>query len=153
MAIVLGVLGIICGIIGPLVAGWIGGAIGVVLGVGALLLGLKAKKENKGSGKMVTGIIAIALAILMSVVMVNGYKELKEKAIEKWPEIKTEITEDIMKKTDISEDEKQADIESLDKIDMTKVNENLGLLGFLKAFEGVSGDRLTDVIKKTSDTK
>ena len=80
------VLAVILGILGILVALFlclIGGAIAGVLGLGALLIGILGKKGGgKGVGGIITGALAILLAVILTVTSIASLKLMKEKAVE-----------------------------------------------------------------------
>ncbi len=78
--IVLGILGILFGLMLPLLCGLIGGGLGLLLGIGAVLLGVFAANCGKKTAAIVLGAIAILVSIGMCVMSVNLMKELKVKA-------------------------------------------------------------------------
>ena len=87
-AIILGILGIICGFLGTFVFGTVGGIAAGVLGAGAAVLSyLKAKKTGKGgkAGIMV-GVLAIVLAVSMTNAWSKSFQDLHKKALELKPD-------------------------------------------------------------------
>ena len=81
LGIVLGILGIAAALILCLLAGWIGGAVALVFGVIALLLGIFAVKGGKkggGIGSIVCGVLAIVLAIVMTFTTIGALTEMKK---------------------------------------------------------------------------
>ena len=77
LGIILGVLGVLIALLLSVFTGAIGGAVALLLGVGALLLGLFArKKSNRGIGAIIVGAIAIVLAISTTINSVNNFKAL-----------------------------------------------------------------------------
>lgn len=83
LGIVLGVLALIVALIAPLIGGWVGGAIAIALAAGALVLGiLSKKKNNKGTGSIVLGVIAAVLAVVMIFSTQAMMKELKSKLLD-----------------------------------------------------------------------
>ena len=81
------VLGIILGVVGILAAlpliflsGVIGGVIVGVLGLVALLLGIGASKFGKGKGAIITGVLAIILALSVTASVTTLFTELRAKA-------------------------------------------------------------------------
>ena len=88
LAIILGILGIICALLGTFIFGTAGGVVAGVLGAGAAVLSyLKAKKTGKG-GKAGLGIgaIAIVLAVIMTGTWSKAFTELHNKAVEYKPD-------------------------------------------------------------------
>ncbi len=83
LAVVLGILGILIALFATLLTGIIGGIVAGVLGIAALLIGFFGKKNGgKGIGGIVTGALAIILAIAMTVSSVRVYQTMKDKAAE-----------------------------------------------------------------------
>lgn len=80
--IVLGILGILFGLTLPLLCGLIGGGIGLLLGVGAILLGVFAANSGKKTAAIILGGLAILISIFLCLTSVNLMKELKVKAEE-----------------------------------------------------------------------
>jgi len=81
LAVVLGILGIAAALLTTLLAGVIGGAVAGLLGLAALLIGLSARKNNgKGWGGIITGALAIILAVMMTVSTISVFNQMKEKA-------------------------------------------------------------------------
>ena len=83
LAVILGILGILAALLLCLLTGVIGGAIAGVLGLGALLIGILGKKGGgKGVGGIITGALAILLAVILTVTSIASLKLMKEKAVE-----------------------------------------------------------------------
>lgn len=83
LAVILGILGILAALFLCLLTGVIGGAIAGVLGLGALLIGILGKKGGgKGVGGIITGALAILLAVILTVTSIASLKLMKEKAVE-----------------------------------------------------------------------
>lgn len=80
LGIVLGILGIIAALLLCVVSGVVGGAIAGVLGLAALLTGLNARKGGKGVGAIVLGILAVVLAISLTVGTVNLFRGVRKEA-------------------------------------------------------------------------
>ena len=73
LGIVLGLLGIAAALALCLFTGMIGGMIAGALGFSAFLLGVSARRSNKGSGAIAAGALAIGLAVLLTVGSVNTF--------------------------------------------------------------------------------
>ena len=85
LGVVLAVVGIIAAFIGTVLFGWIGGAVAAAFGVIGVLLGFRARKNSekqKGMGAIVTGIIAVVLAVVMIFTMQSAMKTIKDKLLE-----------------------------------------------------------------------
>jgi hypothetical protein len=80
IGIILGIVGIIAALLGAPVAGVIGGGVAALLGIGAILLGLSARKAGKGMGAVITGAIALILAVVMTVSSIKMMEAVKEQA-------------------------------------------------------------------------
>ena len=80
--IVLGVIGILCALLLSFLFGVAGGAAALLLGVIALLLGIQARKAGKGMGAIITGALAIVLAIALTVSTINVFTALHKAAVE-----------------------------------------------------------------------
>ena len=88
VAVILGILAVACAFLATALFGTAGGIIAGVLVALAIVLGfLKRKKDGKGG---VTGIVVGALAVLLALSMTamwsNLYKELHDKAVEYKPD-------------------------------------------------------------------
>ena len=93
---VLGVLGILAALLLCLMAGIIGGAVAGILGLAAVLLGIFAmRKSDRGVGAVITGAIAIILAIALTVGVAGLLTGMRAKAVEsgKAPLIEKYMTE------------------------------------------------------------
>ena len=80
LGIILGILGILAAIFLCLFTGIIGGAIAGILGLAAFLIGLNARKYNKGFGAIFTGALALVLAVVFTIVSINTFKEIRNEA-------------------------------------------------------------------------
>ena len=79
--IVLGILGIAVALLMTLMFGVIAGAVAGVLGIGAALLGYSAhKRGNRGVGAIVSGVLALVLAVSMTFTTMGMMKHLKATA-------------------------------------------------------------------------
>ena len=80
--IVLGLLGIAAALLMTLLFGVIAGAVAGILGITAVLLGYSARKHgNHGVGAVISGVLALVLAVSMTFVSVSMMKDLKETAV------------------------------------------------------------------------
>ena len=83
LAVVLGILGILIGFLLTFVGGVVAGALALILGVDALLIGVKDyKATKKGMGSIIVGVLAILVAIVMTVTSTAIFSALQEKAVE-----------------------------------------------------------------------
>ena len=81
--IVLAVLGIGIAVLLTLLFGVIAGAVALGLGVTAVLLGVSARKgSRRGTGAIVTGAVAVILAVFMSLTSVAGMKLMHQVALD-----------------------------------------------------------------------
>ncbi len=80
VGIILGILGAIAGFILPFIGGVIGGAIAGILGLVAILLGIKAMKNGKSRAALMTGVIAIILAVVVTVMSVGMFTKIRDEA-------------------------------------------------------------------------
>jgi len=80
LGVVLGILGIIAALLLFFFVGVVGGVIAGLLGLAAVLIGLSARKHGKGTGAIVTGILAIILAVFLSVQSVNIFTSIRDEA-------------------------------------------------------------------------
>ncbi len=72
VAVGLGILGLIIGVVGGLGFGVIAGGLSVLLGVIALVLGIQAKKvDGKGKGGKITGVISLIIGILTILIFLS----------------------------------------------------------------------------------
>jgi Na+(H+)/acetate symporter ActP len=83
--IIVGILGLAAALIAILLAGWIGGAVAIVLGIGAIVLGFFARKKNGkgGVGAIVIGVIAALIAAIMIPSTATMMKTVKDNALKK----------------------------------------------------------------------
>ena len=88
LAVVLGLLAIVCSFLATVLFGTTGGIITAVLAAAAIVLGiLKRKKDKKGGiPAIVIGILAAILAFSMTSMWSNAFKELHQKAVEYKPD-------------------------------------------------------------------
>ena len=88
LAVVLGLLAIVCSFLATVLFGTTGGIITAVLAAAAIVLGiLKRKKDKKGGiPAIVIGILAVILAFSMTSMWSNAFKELHQKAVEYKPD-------------------------------------------------------------------
>lgn len=87
LAVILGILAIICALLGTFLFGITGMIIAGVLGAVALGLGIYLKiKTRKGGGAILCGVIAIALAISVNNTMANTFGDLHQKALQYKPD-------------------------------------------------------------------
>ena len=82
--VILGILGMIAAVAATILGGWIGGAVAIVLGAIALCLGALSRKKAGmgGTGAIVTGILAVVIAIAMIFTTQNLMKMMKDKILE-----------------------------------------------------------------------
>ena len=79
--IVLGIVGIVVALLTTLLFGVVAGTVAGVLGLGALLLGISARKGGRrGIGAIVAGALALVLAVCMTFSSVGMMKHLKATA-------------------------------------------------------------------------
>ena len=79
--IVLGIAGIVVALLTTLLFGVVAGAVAGALGLGALLLGISARKGGRrGIGAIVAGTLALVLAVTMTFASVGTMKKLKDTA-------------------------------------------------------------------------
>jgi amino acid transporter len=66
-----------------MLGGWIGGAIAIVVGIGAILLGVFGRKKagKGGTGAIVIGVIAVLIAAVMIPTTSTMMKTVKENAL------------------------------------------------------------------------
>jgi len=81
------VLGLVLGLLGiaaagfAIVSGAAGGAVALALGAAALILGMNIRNAGgSGTGAMMSGILAIILAVALTLAAVNSVNTLKKKA-------------------------------------------------------------------------
>ena len=88
LAVILGLLAIVCSIFATVLFGTTGGIIAAVLAAVAILLGiLKRKKDKKGgTPAIVIGVLAVILAFSMTSMWSNSFKALHQKAVELKPD-------------------------------------------------------------------
>lgn len=84
LGLTLGILGIIFSVMLILFTGVIGGGIAFVLAVAAILIGAHARKcgGGKGAGAIVTGIIALLLAVSLTFASIGLFTTLRDRARE-----------------------------------------------------------------------
>ena len=88
LAVILGLLAIVCSLLATALFGTTGGIITAVLAAAAIVLSiLKRKKDKKGGiPAIVIGILAAILAFSMTSMWSNAFKELHQKAVEFKPD-------------------------------------------------------------------
>ena len=80
--IVLGIVGMAVALLMTLLFGVIAGAVAGCLGIIAALLGMSARRHgSRGTGAVVSGILALVLAVTLSFASVSMMKELRETAV------------------------------------------------------------------------
>ena len=82
LGLVLGLLGCAIALLLTILTGAIGGGIAALLGIIALILGIKARKSGRGIGAIITGVLAIVLAVFLTLGTIGSFITLKEKADE-----------------------------------------------------------------------
>ncbi len=80
LGIFLGLLGIIIALLLSFVTGAVATGVAVLLGLIAILLGVKARRGGKGISAIITGGIAIVLAVLMLVTTIGTFNVMRDKA-------------------------------------------------------------------------
>jgi Flp pilus assembly protein protease CpaA len=80
LGILLALLGIGIALLFTFLTGVIGGGIALLLGVLAVVLGVKARKGGKGIGAIVLGVIAIVLALLMTFSSIATFSAMRSEA-------------------------------------------------------------------------
>ncbi len=88
LAVILGILAVVCAAFATFLFGTVGGLIAGVLGAGAVVLGiLKRKKDGKGGiGGVVIGVLSIVLALSLTGTWSRAFTELREKALANKPD-------------------------------------------------------------------
>ena len=80
--IILGIVGIAVAVLMTLLFGVIAGVVAAVLGIGAALLGISARKKGgRGVGAIVAGVLAVVMAVSMTFTSANMLKTLKNTAV------------------------------------------------------------------------
>lgn len=82
LGVILGLLGIAAAVLLAFITGVIGGGLAAILGLAALLLGIQALKGGRGIPAMLAGIVAIALAVIMTYSAISSVNLIKEKALQ-----------------------------------------------------------------------
>ncbi len=82
LGVILGILGILIAIFLILLFGIIPGCIAGLLGLIAIILGIKARKSGRGIGAIVTGALALILAVAIAAGTAGIIKNLHNKALE-----------------------------------------------------------------------
>ena len=96
MQILFGILAIVCGIAGSILAGVIGMAITVVFAVLAIVFGIRAKKKGGSSAAgIVTAIIGIIFGLIGTLILVGGGQEMARQAKEQNLPIMSEYGESL----------------------------------------------------------
>ena len=88
LAVILGILAVVCAIIATFLFGTGGGVVAGLLAVGAIVLGvLKRRKDKKGGiAAIVIGVLAIIMAFGLTNVWSGVFSELHNKAVEFKPD-------------------------------------------------------------------
>ena len=88
LAVILGILAVVCAIIATFLFGTGGGVVAGLLAVGAIVLGvLKRRKDKKGGiAAIVIGVLAIIMAFGLTNVWSGVFSELHNKAVEYKPD-------------------------------------------------------------------
>lgn len=88
LAVILGILAVVCAIIATFLFGTGGGVVAGLLAVGAIVLGvLKRRKDKKGGiAAIVIGVLAIIMTIGLTNTWSNMFSELHNKAVEYKPD-------------------------------------------------------------------
>ena len=88
LAVILGILAVVCAIIATFLFGTGGGVVAGLLAVGAIVLGvLKRRKDKKGGiAAIVIGVLAIIMTIGLTNTWSNMFSELHKKAVEYKPD-------------------------------------------------------------------
>ena len=97
LAVVLGILGVVCSLIATFLFGTVGGVISGALGAAAVVLScLKKKKTGKvGKAGIVIGALSIILAFALTGTWMKAFTELHNKAIEYKPDgLWAQVSED-----------------------------------------------------------
>ncbi len=80
--IILGIVGIALALLMTLMFGVIAGVVAAVLGIGAALLGISARKKGgRGVGAIVAGVLALVMAVSMTFTSANLLKTMKNTAV------------------------------------------------------------------------
>ena len=82
LGVVLGILGIGIAVLFTLLFGVIAGAAATILGIVGILLGVGARKGGRGIGAIVTGAIAVVVAVAMMFTTVTAMNMLHRAALE-----------------------------------------------------------------------
>ena len=103
LAVVLGILAVLCALLATFLFGMTGGIIAAVLGAAAIVLGiLKRKKEGKGGiAGIVIGVLSIIMAFSLASNWSNAFTELHKKALQYkpdglWAQVSEETNNGIM---------------------------------------------------------
>ena len=97
LAVVLGLLAVVCALLAPLLFGTAGGVVAGVLAVAAIVLGiLKRKKDGKGGiPAIVIGVLSVILAFSLTSYWSAVFKEARDKAMKLKPDgLWAQISED-----------------------------------------------------------
>ena len=82
LALVLGILGIAAALFTVILTGAIGACLAGVLGLAAIIIGVVSRKGGKGMGGIVTGVLAIILAVAILFAVIGMFNTLREKALQ-----------------------------------------------------------------------
>ena len=82
LGILLGILGIVAALLLTFLTGIVGGGLAFLLGLAALLLGMKARNgKGRGIGAIAAGALAVVLAVLLTVGSVSSFRALYTEAV------------------------------------------------------------------------
>lgn len=86
LAVVLGLLAVTASIFLIPISGVIGGGIALILGILALVLGIKSRKGGRGIPGILIGIVTIVMSVLLTVSTINALVALREEAKRQKPD-------------------------------------------------------------------
>jgi len=117
-AVILGILGLIASVVATAILGWMGGAVAIVLGAAAIILGLlgRKKKGKGGFGPVVVGVVAVVMSIFMITSVSSMMTTLKDNLLK-------ELNKDGSKYATVSKYAEKADT-------------NTGFVGFISSMAG-----------------
>ncbi len=82
LGILLGILGICAALLLTFLTGIVGGSLAFLLGLAALLLGMKARNgKGRGIGAIAAGALAVVLAVLLTAGSVSSFRTLYTEAV------------------------------------------------------------------------
>ena len=86
LGIVLGLMGIGIALTLTILTGVVGGGVALLLGLAALILGVKASKGGARIGSILVGVVAMLLAAVMTVTSVGAVSLLRDTALKNNPD-------------------------------------------------------------------